>query len=147
MVCAATTTTTTMTQYAIKTHRLGNISGRWNDSCHTTGDISPNSSVQSFDVTSFIFGERCEKLFHHLFPKNWSFLMTYVAIFRFEGQFNHCRCLSRKPVVSAKYRFSKESGTRSHQGRSVPAAIFLAHQDPISFAMNPVFILQASLPS
>ena len=44
--------------------------------------------------------------------------------FRFEGQFNHCRCLSRKPVVSAKYRFSKESGTRSHERHKCPKTDF-----------------------
>ena len=42
--------------------------------------------------------------------------------------------------------FFGRSDTRSHQGTIVPKPIFLAHQNPISFAMNLVFILQASLP-
>ena len=42
---------------------------------------------------------------------------------RFDGQFNHWRCLSRKPVVSAKHHRSKARCTFSHEGTSVPKLV------------------------
>ena len=84
-----------------------------------------------------------EKLFHHLCPKNWSFLRTHLRcyFFRFDGQFNHWRCLSRKSVVSAKYHFSKESGTRSHEGTSVPKPVFLAYQNPSVYPVGIITVV------
>ena len=76
---------------------------------------------------------RSRKNFPHLSPKNWLLLMTiYVVIFhRFDdGQFNHWRCLSRRPLVSINYHCTKAIGTRNHEDTNVPKPVFLLTKIP-----------------
>ena len=75
-----------------------------------------------------------EKIINHPCPKTGLFDDTLTLLFnlflRCDGKFNHWRCSSRRPVVSTIYRFSKESGTRSHEGTSVSKPVFLLTKIP-----------------